>query len=196
MILTVLPPNQLPVVQILNPTNGFTVAPTQAVTVEAMATDSDGTIVQVEFRDGTNSLGVVSNSPYSLLWTNATVGTHSLSAVATDDRAAASTSDSIDITVASAPTNEVALFIRSAELVEDQTSPSDTSTGETPNRQFVLHLEGPDGNATVIEASTDLKDWISISTNTLMNGATVGVDSQAKSFNLRFYRARLATQTP
>ena len=196
MTLTVLPPNQLPVVQILNPTNGFTVAPTQAVTVEAMATDSDGTIVQVEFRDGTNSLGVVSNPPYSLLWTNATVGTHSLSAVATDDRAAASTSDSIDITVASAPTNEVALFIRSAELVEDQTSPSDTSTGETPNRQFVLHLEGPDGNATVIEASTDLKDWISISTNTLMNGATVGVDSQAKSFNLRFYRARLATQTP
>ncbi|PYK62674.1 MAG: hypothetical protein DME21_05600 [Verrucomicrobia bacterium] len=196
MTLTVLPPNQLPVVQILNPTNGFTVTTTQAVTLEATATDSDGTIVQVEFRDGTNSLGVVSNPPYSLLWTNATVGTHSLSAVATDDRGAASTSDSIDITVASAPTNEVALFIRSAELVEDQTSPSDTSTGDTPNRQFVLHLEGPDGNATVIEASTDLKNWVSISTNTLMNGAAAGVDPQAKSFNLRFYRARLATQTP
>src|SRR5205823_14912266 len=98
------------------------VTTTQPVTVEATATDSDGTIVQVEFRDGTNSLGVVSNPPYSLLWTNATIGTHSLSAVATDDGGAASTSDSIDITVASAPTNEVALFIRSAELVEDQTS--------------------------------------------------------------------------
>src|SRR5439155_5347637 len=58
-LLTVLPLNQAPIVEWLSPTNGSLLQKPQPVTLQAAASDADGTIVHVEFRDGTNSLGVV-----------------------------------------------------------------------------------------------------------------------------------------
>src|SRR5207244_1399328 len=98
-LLTVLPLNQAPSVQWLSPTNESILRKPQPVTLMASATDADGAVVRVEFRDGTNSLGVVSNPPYSLLWSNPPVGTHPLRAVATDDRGDATTSASALLTV-------------------------------------------------------------------------------------------------
>src|SRR5436309_11134998 len=94
----------------------------QPVTLQADASDPDGAIVQVEFRDGTNSLGVVSNSPYSLLWTNAIVGSHSLSAVATDDRGGSTTSDTTLLT----------LFPPTQPQIAQWLSPTDVSTLHMP----------------------------------------------------------------
>src|SRR5207244_4038917 len=86
-------------VQWLSPTNQSLLQKPQPVTLQAAATDADGAVARVEFRDGTNSLGVVRNPPYSLLWSNPAVGTHTLSAVATDDRGDATTSASALLTV-------------------------------------------------------------------------------------------------
>src|SRR5207244_2687996 len=104
-LLTVLPINQAPSVQWLSPTNESVLQRPQPMTLQATARDLDGTVARVEFRDGTNSLGVVSNPPFSLLWSNPPVGTHTLSAVATDDRGTAS-SELITVTVSVTPTNE------------------------------------------------------------------------------------------
>ena len=48
--------------------------------------DQEGTITRVDFFSGNSLIGSVSNSPYSLTWSNAPPGVHSLSASASDDR--------------------------------------------------------------------------------------------------------------
>ena len=195
ILLTVLPLNQAPSVQWLSPTNESILQRPQPMTLQATASDLDGTVARVEFRDGTNSLGVVSNPPYSLLWSNPTVGTHTLSAVATDDRGTAS-SELITVTVSVTPTNEAPLTIQSVQFVAIQEPPVTKSALDPANSEFQLQIAGRDGSIVVVEASTDLSNWVPISTNTLVNGVVVSADADSRKFNIRFYRARQATQTP
>ena len=79
-------PNQLPTVALTTPTAGFTVADPASVTLAATAADADGQIAKVFFYDGSASLGTLTNVPYTLTAARLAFGSHSLSAVATDDR--------------------------------------------------------------------------------------------------------------
>src|SRR5207249_6087543 len=92
-LLSVRPPIQPPSVHWRSPPTFPTRRSSDLVTLQADASDPDGAIVQVEFRDGTNSLGVVSNSPYSLLWTNITRANDSITATAPDHIASSTTYD-------------------------------------------------------------------------------------------------------
>ena len=186
--ITIKPPNQPATVQLLSPTNGSVLQLPQPVTLQAAAVDPNGTVVQVEFLDGTNSVGVVSSPPYSLVWSNATEGTHTLSALATDDRGATAFSGSTLVTVVSAPTADTRVIIHSVAMVADPSLPE-------AGRQFQLHIEGPDGSSVVVEASATLSNWVPISTNTLVNGTVVGSDADAIKFPRRFYRVRAANQS-
>jgi xyloglucan-specific exo-beta-1,4-glucanase len=76
----------------------------KAVTLTSTVTVSNGTISKVDFYDGTTLLGTSTASPYTFSWTNATVGTHTVSAKATDNTSAVTTSSSISITVNALPT--------------------------------------------------------------------------------------------
>jgi hypothetical protein len=71
---------------ITNPANGFTLQWPGPVTIHAQAGDSDGTVTNLEFfRDGVK-LGQTPTPPYSMVWTNPTIGIHSLVVRATDNR--------------------------------------------------------------------------------------------------------------
>jgi glucose/arabinose dehydrogenase len=74
-----------------------------AMPLSATASDGDGSIAKVEFFDGSTKLGEDSSGPYALSWTPATLGAHSLSARATDDRGATSTSTAVIVTVVAPP---------------------------------------------------------------------------------------------
>lgn len=74
-----------------------------AVTVTASAADSDGSVAKVEFFDGTAIVGTDTTSPFSLTWTPATAGIHSLTARATDNGGSATTSAAVTVTVAPVP---------------------------------------------------------------------------------------------
>lgn len=78
--------NNPPAVNISAPPNGASVEffDGRIITVSADASDSDGSIAQVEFFLNGNSLGVDTTAPYSVDW-EAQQGMHTLSAVATDD---------------------------------------------------------------------------------------------------------------
>ncbi len=91
--------NQLPAVAITSPTNGASFVASTNLTLTAEASDSDGTVRVVRFFSGTNELGQATISPYRLTWSNVGAGTYTLSAQATDDRGASSTSGPVDITV-------------------------------------------------------------------------------------------------
>ena len=62
------------------------------ITLNAAAADSDGTIQQVAFFANGAPIGTVMTSPYSFTWNNVPAGTYTLTAVATDNHGAMTTS--------------------------------------------------------------------------------------------------------
>src|SRR5258706_8840587 len=91
--------NALPQVSITSPANNASFTTGSTVTINATATDSDGTIAKVEFFQGATKLGEDLTSPYSFAWVSVPVGNFSLTAKATDNKSAVTTSTAIAITV-------------------------------------------------------------------------------------------------
>ncbi|RZL14765.1 MAG: T9SS type A sorting domain-containing protein, partial [Hymenobacter sp.] len=89
------------------PTVALTTATTltlgQPLALSATAADADGTVSKVVFFNGTTALGTATAAPYQLSWTPAATGVYSLTAVATDNSGATTTSTAITVTVAAPP---------------------------------------------------------------------------------------------
>jgi RHS repeat-associated protein len=97
--------NAPPTVSLTAPTDGASYAGGAPITLTAAAADSDGTITQVEFfHGGTNLIATLTQSPYTFDWTNAPSGSHALTAKATDNGGAVTTSAPVNITVTAQPT--------------------------------------------------------------------------------------------
>ena len=90
--------NLPPVVSIVSPTNEANLISGDIV-IDTTASDSDGAIARVEFFDGTTKLGEVTNAPYSFLWTNAPLGTRTLTARAYDDEGTNTPSSAVTVFV-------------------------------------------------------------------------------------------------
>jgi hypothetical protein len=91
--------NTAPTVAITSPANGATFSWKPTITITATAGDPDGSVSKVEFRDGTTLLGQDSTAPYAYTWRNVPPGSHPLTARATDNAGAATTSAPVGITV-------------------------------------------------------------------------------------------------
>ena len=91
--------NVPPTVSITNPTEGATLTAPATITIAADANDADGAITQVEFFQGATSLNVDTTAPYTFDWTGVAAGTYSLTAKATDDDGAVTTSAAVNVTV-------------------------------------------------------------------------------------------------
>jgi hypothetical protein len=98
---TVSASNAAPTVAITSPASGASFRWNDQVTINATASDSDGTIARVEFYsgDGATLLGTDTSAPYSYRWKDPTTGTQLLRAKAYDNRGAVTTSASVSITV-------------------------------------------------------------------------------------------------
>jgi hypothetical protein len=91
--------NVAPTVSITAPANGATYTAPATVVINATAADSDGTVSKVDFYQGSTLLGTDTTSPYSYTWTNVAAGSYSLTADATDNGGATTTSAAVGITV-------------------------------------------------------------------------------------------------
>ncbi len=87
-----------PAVSITSPLNGALYTTGDNVIIDASASSSDGTITSVQFFVDGNSIGTVTVAPYTISYT-AALGTHSLTAKATDSRSATNISSPISIVV-------------------------------------------------------------------------------------------------
>jgi RHS repeat-associated protein len=96
--------NANPTVSITSPANGAVFASPANITINATASDSDGTISKVEFFEGATLLGTSTTSPYSVSLTNVAAGSHTYTAKATDNRGGATTSSAISVSVDVSPT--------------------------------------------------------------------------------------------
>lgn len=91
--------NTPPLVSLTSPADGAAAPVPATFTITASATDSDGTIRQVDFYAEGNHIGAAWFTPYTISWTTSTPGTYTLTAVATDDAGALTTSAGVTVVV-------------------------------------------------------------------------------------------------
>jgi len=91
--------NLPPSVSLTNPVENATLSSSANVNLQVSATDSDGSVTNVQFFNGVVSLGNDATSPYSLS-VRLPLGSHTLTAVASDNLGATATSAPVHVTVA------------------------------------------------------------------------------------------------
>lgn len=93
--------NKPPATAIREPVGGSSVIVGDPVSIVADASDSDGVVSRVEFRVDGNFVGSATRAPYTATWIPASVGTATVTAVATDDDGAETQSAPVEVTVKS-----------------------------------------------------------------------------------------------
>jgi hypothetical protein len=136
--------NQAPTVSITSPTNNSSYTVPASITINATASDADGTVSKVDFYNGSSLLGSDASSPYSFSWSNVAAGTYSITAKATDNAGAVTTSTSVAVTVTAVNTSTDDLI--SASCVLD------------PNAPFLVEL-----NSTKLSTATSFNWWVNAS---------------------------------
>ena len=111
--------NQAPVVSLTAPAPGATFTAPATIPLAAEANDPDGTIARVEFYQGTTLLGTVTSAPYVFNWTNAVTGDYSITARATDNGGASTTSLPVSVRV-NAPAIEITNPLNGAVIEGDE----------------------------------------------------------------------------
>jgi hypothetical protein len=165
--------NTRPSVTLTNPVSGAVFLAPANVTLQANASDTDGTVTNVQFFAGTTLLGSDAAAPFSILASNLAAGSYALKAVAVDNGGLSSTSAVVNITV-SMPVS-VAL---SPPLVT--------------NGLFQFNYTTDAGARYVIENSSNLTAWTAVKTNTAA-GSNEKFEETFDVNILRFYRVgRLA----
>jgi hypothetical protein len=90
--------NNPPFVTLTNPVNNASL-PAGDVTLEAAATDLDGSVAMVEFFQGDTKLGEDNLTPFQFTWNNVTPGLYQLTARVTDNEGASSVSSPVELFV-------------------------------------------------------------------------------------------------
>ena len=127
--------NPPPTVSITSPANNATFTAGATITINASASDN-GSVSKVEFYNGSTLLGTDTSSPYSFSWASVAAGSYNLTAKATDNQNAATTSAVIAITVGNAaPTASI-------------TSPANGATFTAP-ASVTINATAADANGTV-----------------------------------------------
>jgi len=144
-----LPGSTPPTVSLTAPANNATFTVPTTINLAATAADADGTIAQVTFFKGTELLGTDTSAPYTFAWTNATTGTHTLTARATDNNGLVTVSTPVTISV-----NDGTVAVNLA--LNKEAIASSIENGGTPASGAV------DGNATGTRWSSEFSDpqWI------------------------------------
>jgi hypothetical protein len=116
-----------PLVRITSPANGaFAYASGAALAITADATDLDGSITNVQFFAGTNKVGEISASPWTVIWSNAVSGSYVLTAVAADNAGATTLSAPVSVSVTTPPqAPALNVAVASGELILSWSSSGD-----------------------------------------------------------------------
>ncbi|HEY6865394.1 MAG TPA: Ig-like domain-containing protein, partial [Burkholderiales bacterium] len=95
--------NAAPTVSVASPRADAKFNAPASIPLRAMATDADGSIVRVDFYQGQVLIGSAGAAPFEFEWTSVAAGKYSVTAVATDDRGATSTSSAVAVSVNAPP---------------------------------------------------------------------------------------------
>ena len=90
--------NVPPTISLTSPTDNSTFTEGKPVTISANASDFDGTITKVDFYQGTTLISSATTAPYTATW-NPVAGNYVITAIATDNGGATSTSQPAHVTI-------------------------------------------------------------------------------------------------
>jgi hypothetical protein len=85
--------NLPPIITITNPPDGTTFTAPAAISIGVAVTNLGGVVTNVAFFANAIPIGVATNSPFTLVWSNAVAGTYTLTAVATSTTGLSGTSE-------------------------------------------------------------------------------------------------------
>lgn len=160
--------NVPPTVSITNPAPGTVFAAPANVAIQASASDSDGSVTNVQFRVGATVLNDDNTAPFSGAANNLAAGNYTLSAIASDNGGATAT-NSISISVVTPVTVSLGATVKSS------------------GTNFQFNYPANVGLNYVVQRSPDLINWISLATNTAASNPVVFVDTSATN-SPNFYR--------
>lgn len=132
--------NAAPSVSLIAPLSGETFFAPADIVLQANAQDTDGIVTSVEFLNSGASLGQITTAPYDFVWTGVGAGTYTLTARATDDSGASTTSLPVVITVKDPVGN-----VNQAPVADDQA----LATLENSPTAITLTGSDPDGDPLV-----------------------------------------------
>jgi plastocyanin len=162
--------NLPPTVAITNPASGTVFAAPANVTIQASASDSDGTVTNVQFLVGANVVTNQATAPFSAVTNNLAAGSYTLSAIASDNNGATAT-------------NQVTInVVTPASVVLNAPQP-------LPPGQFRFSYTANAGLSYIVQNSSNLAspNWTTLVTNTAESGSIDFTDLNA-TFNPGFYR--------
>ncbi len=140
--ITVNAPNQPPTVSLTSPTAGQSFLAPANIALSANASDADGSVTKVEFFNGATKIGEDLDAPYNFAWNNVAAGAYSLTAKATDNQGAITTSAAVAITV-NAPNQPPSVSL---------TSPTQGQAFLAPaNISLTANASDVDGSVTKVE---------------------------------------------
>ena len=164
------PPNQPPTVSITSPTSGAVFSAPANVTVQASASDSDGSVTNVKFLNDAAIIGNVASAPFSITANNLAAANYTFSAIASDNNGATAT-------------NSVTVHVINPSPVSIS-APTVSSPGH-----FQFSYASDIGLSYVVQVSTNLSGgWTTIATNSPATAnPTVFTDTNASGGD-SFYR--------
>ncbi|SPE55469.1 putative Blue (Type 1) copper domain protein [Verrucomicrobia bacterium] len=160
-----------PTVSLTNPPNGEILSASATVRLQASASSSTASVTNVQFFEGTASLGNVPTSPYSLTVSNLGAADYTFSAVATDSNGLTAT-------------NAVTIHVVTAAPLSLSAPQRLSATS------FQLTYSATVGLRYLVQRSADLTSWSPINTNTAASNSVVFEDTQAVALQ-NFYRVEL-----
>ncbi|SMC92993.1 glycoside hydrolase family 48 protein [Lentzea albidocapillata] len=131
-------PNQSPSVALTAPASGSSYTVPAQIPLAATAQDTDGTVAKVDFYAGDTLIATDTSAPFSGTWTSAPAGDHSITARATDNRGATTTSAPAAVKVLSGPA--VLASPSTVSVKQGQTATFDVSLATAPSQPVTVTL--------------------------------------------------------
>jgi chitinase len=163
-------PNVPPTVSITNPVSGTVFAAPANVTIQAPASDTDGTVTNVQFLVGSTVLSNAATAPFSAVTNNLAAGSYTLSAIASDNNGATATNQ-VTISVVT----PVSVLLSAPQGL--------------PPANFHFSYTANVGLRYIVQRSTNLlsPNWTTLVTNMAGSGSINFTDLNA-TFNPGIYR--------
>jgi len=134
--------NLPPLITITSPTKSLTFISPATITIEAAASDPDGSIAKVEYYYGSTLIGERTMPPYSFTWKDVLEGTYTLTAVASDNLNARTVSAAVTIVIE-----------KSAEVINQLPVVTITSPGKSgkykKHDKIVIEVTASDPDGTI-----------------------------------------------
>ena len=157
-----------PTVALTNPPDGAVLSAPASLVLKASASDTAGSVTNVQFFQGPVSLGNVASAPYFMPVNGLAAGNYLFSAVATDNDGLTATNSITVYAITPAP-----LTLSGPRWI--------------PATGFQFSYAADPGLSYLVQRSGDLRNWIGLQTNAATGNPVVVLDTNA-SGRAAFYR--------